>query len=132
MSYDTLRPKCIAVYGEVQECCLPPGKIQSTFQRYFVCRFIFHLLYLSGADARKCTIHFQDFAIVHTLIVLAKVNLKCLQISGKELDTYAANANDIGVVLSMITYLDPLEGWTATMSIEGWLSSVWQAQMCTV
>ena len=27
-SYGTLRPKCIAVYGEVQEYCLPPGKIQ--------------------------------------------------------------------------------------------------------
>ena len=27
-SYDTLRPKCIDVYGEVQEYCLPPGKIQ--------------------------------------------------------------------------------------------------------
>ena len=27
-SYETLRPKCIAVYGEVQEYCLPPGKIQ--------------------------------------------------------------------------------------------------------
>ena len=26
--YDTLRQKCIAVYGEVQEYCLPPGKIQ--------------------------------------------------------------------------------------------------------
>ena len=24
----TLRQKCIAVYGEVQEYCLPPGKIQ--------------------------------------------------------------------------------------------------------
>ena len=24
-SYETLRPKCIAVYGEVQEYCLPPG-----------------------------------------------------------------------------------------------------------
>ena len=26
--YDTLRPECITVYGEVQEYCLPPGKIQ--------------------------------------------------------------------------------------------------------
>ena len=23
-----IRPKCIAVYGEVQEYCLPPGEIQ--------------------------------------------------------------------------------------------------------
>ena len=27
-SYETLRPKCNAVYEEVQEYCLPPGKIQ--------------------------------------------------------------------------------------------------------
>ena len=33
-------------------------------QRYFVGRFSFHLLYLSGAHARRCcTIYFQDFAI---------------------------------------------------------------------
>ena len=25
---EALRPKCIIVYGEVQEYCLPPGKIQ--------------------------------------------------------------------------------------------------------
>ena len=67
----TLRPKCIAVYGEVQEYCLPPGKIQWTLQRYFVGRFSFHLLYLSGADARICcTIHFQDFAIVHAYVLI--------------------------------------------------------------
>ena len=39
-------------------------------QRYFVGRFSFHLLYLSCADARKCTIHFQDFAIVHAYVLI--------------------------------------------------------------
>ena len=27
-SYETPRPNCIVVYGEIQEYCLPPGKIQ--------------------------------------------------------------------------------------------------------
>ena len=27
-SYETLGSKCIAIYGEVQEYCLSPGKIQ--------------------------------------------------------------------------------------------------------
>ena len=70
-SYDTLRPKCIDVYGEVQEYCLPPGKIQWTLQRYFIGRFSFHSLYLSGADARKCcTIHFQDSTLVHAYVLI--------------------------------------------------------------
>ena len=37
----------------------------------FVGRFSFHLLYRSGADARKCcTIHFQYFAIVHAYVLI--------------------------------------------------------------